>query len=99
MPKFDTLPLAEALQRTAKTPGVANEYAHFIRSVGAGQAGRLVLKPGETPRGVKVRLTRAAKLVPVTLTVNQVGEDIYFWPKDAVARRRGGRPRKVAQSV
>ncbi len=99
MPKFDTIPLVDAKRQTAKVTGVTDQYLGYIRSVGSGQAGRLSLQAGETALGVKIRLGKAAKAAEITLTVNQIGEDIYFWPKDADARRRGGRPRKVAQSV
>jgi len=99
VPKFDTIPLVDAMRQTAKGSTVVDQYLGYIRSVGAGQAGRLSLGAGETTRAVKIRLGKAAKVAQIVLTVNQIGEDIYFWPKDAVARRRGGRPRKVVQSV
>jgi hypothetical protein len=64
------------------------EYERYINAIG-GDVGELELEAGEQPRGIKVRLRRAA---------TRLGKDIETWDSDGrvyfrqVAKR--GRPRK-----
>ena len=66
------------------------EYENYINAIG-GDVGELELGDGEQPRGVKVRLRRAA---------TRLGKDIETWDADGrvyfrmVAKR--GRPRKAS---
>ncbi len=89
MPHFNTIPLDDA-KRTAGLAPTVSQYAGFVAKLGPGQAGHLTLVAGETMRGVKVRLTRAATAAGVRLTARSVGNDLYFW-RAAPVRRRGPR--------
>jgi hypothetical protein len=89
MPRFETLSLEEAKRRAAPPTPLAQQYRQYIMSLGPDQAGHLTLASGETMRGVRVRLARAARLAGKTLTVRAIGDDLYFWPAEPVKRRRG----------
>jgi hypothetical protein len=66
-------------------------YEDFVRQVEAGSAGELDLQAGETIRGVKVRLRRAASRIGAELQIWDANNKVYF-TKGA----RRGRPRRQA---
>ena len=66
-------------------------YEDFVRQVEAGNAGELELQPGETMRGVKVRLRRAATRVGVELQIWDANNKVYFTKGARRGRPRGRR--------
>ena len=94
MPNFQLVTVADALQRTnrALPNPVLQEYLGYLDRVGPGQAGKLVPSDGETPRTLRLRLTKAAKAAGKTLRVIRSGDEVYFWND---GKRRPGRRRKA----
>jgi hypothetical protein len=81
-----------AVRGTKAAREAQQEYEGFIRAINS-DVGELQLSAGERPRGVKVRLRRAA---------SRLGREIDIWEADGrvyfrLATRRG-RPRKAARS-
>jgi hypothetical protein len=79
-----------AVRGTKAAREAQQEYERFIQAVNS-DVGELQLSAGEKPRGVKVRLRRAA---------SRLGREIDIWEADGrvyfrLATRRG-RPRKMA---
>jgi hypothetical protein len=66
------------------------EYEGFVQSINS-DVGELVLSEGEQPRGVKVRLRRAANRLSREIEIWDANGRVYF----RVASKRG-RPRKSA---
>ena len=101
MPKFDLIPVEEAMMKSAtgKRAQMAQEYLGYIEQLKEGQAGRLQAAEGETVGAVRRRLGTAAKLAGKNLTIKRVGDEVYFWiAEEAAPRRRRGRPRKDARA-
>ena len=67
-------------------------YEEFVHQVESGDAGELELQPGETMRGVKVRLRRAASRLGVELQIWDANSKVYF-----TKGVRRGRPRRRAR--
>ncbi len=97
MPNFETVPLEEAMIKTAtgKRAQIIKEYVDYIEQLKGGRAGRLRASVGESVGAVRRRLGAAAKVTGKGLTIKRIGDDVYFWLKSRAqaARRRGGRPR------
>ena len=55
------------------------EYASYLAQLGEGQAGKLVLLPGESPPGVRRRLALAAKAAGKRIGTRREGDALYFW--------------------
>jgi hypothetical protein len=99
MPEFTTVSVQEAQLRTI--PGrqgqFINEYAHYIRQLSHGQAGKLSIGEGEKHTAVRRRLATTAKVMNVPLIIKRSGNDLYFWREDRGAEQprsgRGRRPR------
>ena len=77
---------------TKATREAQRQYEEFIQAISS-DVGELEMDTGENPRGVKVRLRRAA---------TRLGREIETWDADGrvyfrLATRRG-RPRKAARS-
>ncbi len=89
MPAFETIPLQEAMLKTAI--GTRAQLAQ-------GQAGKLQASEDEELTTVRRRLGDAARLAGKNLVIKRTGEDLYFWVASADeqrSRRRGRRPRAV----
>ena len=97
MPTFELISQQEALARTTtgKRAQVLQEYVGFIDQLKPGQAGTLRASEGETLGAVRRRLGAAARLQGKNLVIKRTADDVFFWLGEA--RRRRGRPRKVAQ--
>ena len=95
MPRFELLPLNEAVKKSAmdgKRGQVLAEYLRFIEQLEEGQAGRLQVGVGETVGAVRRRLGAAAKLASKSLVIKRVGQEVLFWSEPQGERKRG-RPR------
>ncbi len=101
MPKFDQVPLQEAMLRTSTgaRAQVIQEYLGYIEQLAEGQSGRLQLAEGESVATIRRRLGEAVKLSGKEITIRRSGDEIYFWvqPQESGARgRKGGRRRASA---
>ena len=99
MPKFELLPLNEAVMKSAQN---LQEYVGYIEQLGEGRAGRLQASDGERIGAIRRRLGAAAKLAGKDLVIKRVGEEILFWPEvteKAKPTGRRGRPRKGADGA
>lgn len=94
MPNFEQLTVADAVRRTTRPRAnpVLQEYREYLARVGPAEAGKLTPLEGETPRTLRVRLTRAARAAGQNLKVVRSGDITYFWRE---ARKRRGRPPKA----
>ena len=95
MPQFESVPLQEALSKTArpsKRAEIIQGYVGYISQLRPGKAGKLQAGDGETIGAIRRRLGEAAKLSGADLVIRRLGDQIYFWKRP----RRPGRPRKVA---
>ncbi len=94
MPKFDILPVSEAIARSSagRRREASEEYLGYIRALNSGQAGKLSVAADETTAAVRRRLGTAAKVLGKELVIKRIGHDIYFWIRDQQRRRRGRRP-------
>ena len=92
MPKFEMLPIDEALVKaaTGKRADLLREYIGYIEQTAEGQAGRLEPEEGETPTAVRRRLTAAAKVAGKELVVKRAGDVVYFWQGERGTRKRRG---------
>ena len=81
MPKFDTVPIDEAVRMTVsgRRSRIIREYLRYIDQLEPGQAGRLQPHKGETVQVVRRRLGNAAKLTDKNVIIKRVGEEIYIW--------------------
>ena len=93
MPTFGTLSLGEARANSAtgQRAALLQEYMVYILRAGAGQAGKLGPRHGETTQAVRRRLTAAAEVLGKDLQVRRSANAVYFWTPEAPRR---GRPRK-----
>ena len=97
MPQFETLPLEEAMLRSAtgRRAEITKEYLSYIEQLQEAQAGKLTVIEGETYPTLRRRLGTAAKLAAKDIVVRRAGDDLYFWaqPQERPRpRRRGRRP-------
>ncbi len=98
MPRFETVPVNEALVKTAsrQQAEILKEYLAYIEQLKRGEAGKLQAAEGETVKAVSRRLGTAAKLSGKDLVIKRTGDEVYFWVKERGTRR--GRPRRVASA-
>ncbi len=102
MPAFETIPLQEAMMKTAtgRRAQLAQEYLPYIQQLAEGQAGKLQASEDEKLSSVRRRLGDAARLAGKNLVIKRTGEDLYFWVEptgEQGPRRRGRRPRDVQE--
>ena len=91
MPRFETIPVAEAQLQSAtgKRAELLREYGGYLSAVAAGEAGKLQAGEGESPTAVRRRLGAAAKAVGKKVAIRRSGDTIYFWlPVGSTRRRR-----------
>ena len=93
MPKFELVPLQDAVAKTAtgKRAQITQEYLGYLNQVDGGQAGKLRASQEESAIAIRRRLGAAAKLAGKDLIIKRSGDDVFFW----VQARRRGRPRKT----
>ncbi|MBM3933517.1 MAG: hypothetical protein FJ319_04330 [SAR202 cluster bacterium] len=99
MPKFDLVPLQEAMTITAtgKRAQITHEYMGFINRLGSGEAGKLEANSSESVTAIRRRLGAAAKAAGKDIVIKRNGGSVFFWvqPKNKSGTgRRRGRPRK-----
>ena len=102
MPKFKSLPLAEAMVKSAtgKRAQITKEYMDYIEQLPSGQAGQLQAAAGESIAAVRRRLGAASRAASKDLVIKRVGEEIFFWVRPGgkgAPKRRRGRPAKSAR--
>lgn len=95
MPTFEIVSQPDAELKTAaeKRAKILSEYLSFIEQLKASQAGRLSASEGETIGAVRRRIGAAAKLAGKDLVIKRVGEEIFFWAKPGIGKRRGRSPK------
>ena len=96
MPQFESVPLQEALSKTArpsKRAEIIQGYIGYLSQLRSGKAGKLQAGDGETIGAIRRRLGEAAKLSGTELAIRRAGDELYFWKR---TQGRRGRPRKVA---
>ena len=92
MPKFEIVQLIEAQTKTSTGKSrVILECLDMIKQSDPGQAGKVIPDEGETTQAIKRRLSTAAKLAGINLTVKKADDGVYFW----VGKRGRGRPKKI----
>ena len=81
MPKFKTLPLSEAMVKSAtgKRAQLTKEYMEYIEQLPSGQAGQLEASDGESIAAVRRRLGAASRVAGKDLVIKRVGEELFFW--------------------
>ena len=95
MPQYESVPLQEALSKTArpsKRAEIIQDYVGYISQLRSGKAGKLQAGYGDTIGSIRRRLGEAAKLSGAELVIRRIGDEIYFWKQP---QGRWGRPRKV----
>ena len=102
MPKFKTLPLSEAMVKSAtgKRAQMTKEYMEYIEQLPSGQAGQLEASDGESIAAVRRRLGAASRVAGKDLVIKRVGEELFFWVRPGgkgATKRRRGRPAKSAR--
>lgn len=65
-------------RQTGRLAARMREYEKFVEGVPAGKVGKLVPSRGETPRGVALRVSRAAKRMNKTISTWVVDDMVYF---------------------
>jgi hypothetical protein len=79
--EFSVLKESEA-PRPARTPSALRtrmaEYERYVRSVKRNQAGRITPGPGESARGIALRVSRAGSRIDRPVKVWVVDEVVYF---------------------
>ena len=96
MPQFESVPLQEALSKTArpsKRAEIIQGNIGYPSQLRPGKAGKLQAGDGETIGAIRRRLGEAAKLSGPELAMRRVGDELYFWKR---TQGRRGRLRKVA---
>jgi hypothetical protein len=81
MAEFTVIKEAEAPRPARQTGRLATrmrEYEKFVEAVGSGKVGKLVPARGETPRGIALRISRAAKRQNKASETWVVDGTVYF---------------------
>ena len=81
MATFDVIPEKSAPRpRSAPSPFASrmNEYEGYVRGLRKGTIGQLRPGPSETPRGVSMRVSRAARRVGTTIETWTADGAVYF---------------------
>ena len=81
MATFSTIDAGKApanVRPTAKGHESMAKYDAFLRAVKKGQVGKLRPAAGESPRGLMVRVRRAAKRVGKSVDVWTASDAVYF---------------------
>ena len=81
MAEFSVIKEADAPRPARQTGRLAarmREYEKYVDSVPSGRVGKLTPSRGETPRGVALRVSRAAKRSGKAITTWVVDGVVYF---------------------
>ena len=81
MAKFKTITATEAPspeRRTGRMSGRMRLYDDYVSSVHKSEAGVLVPEDGETPRGITLRIQRAARRVEIPISSWVKDGKVYF---------------------
>lgn len=81
MAEFTVIKDTEAPRPARQTGRLAprmREYEKYVESVPAGRAGKLVPAPGETPRAIAMRISRAARRLGRSANTWVVDGVVYF---------------------
>lgn len=81
MAKFSKMPASQAPAPSKQTGRLAarmREYENYVKSVGADEVGQLVPEEGESPRGLVLRLARAAKRLNLNVETWIDDGKVYF---------------------
>ena len=65
-------------RQTGRLAARMREYEKYVDSVPAGKVGKLVPGRGESPRGIALRVSRAAKRAGKTINTWVVDDTVYF---------------------
>ncbi len=65
-------------RQTGRLAARMREYEKFVEGVPAGKVGKLTPARGETPRGVALRVSRAAKRMNRSINTWVVDDVVYF---------------------
>lgn len=79
--EFSVIKESEAPRPTRQTGRLAarmREYERFVEGVPSGKIGKLQPSRGETPRGVALRVSRAAKRMNKSINTWVVDDVVYF---------------------
>jgi len=68
------------IRQTGRLKARMREYEEFIEGVRKGEAGKLDPEPGETARGIALRISRAAKRKGIFIRTWVVDNSVYFEP-------------------
>lgn len=83
MAKFTKMSREKApnpVRQTGRLKARMHEYEDYVAGVKKGDAGRLEPEGGETPRGIALRISRAAKRMGVSIRTWVVDGAVYFEP-------------------
>ena len=81
MVKFTTIKAAAApgpMRQTGRLTARMRQYEDYVNSVKSDEAGRLAPEEGETPRGLALRVSRAAKRIGKTADTWVRDGSVYF---------------------
>lgn len=81
MAEFTVIKESEAPRPARQTGRLAarmREYERYIESVTPGKAGKLTPARGESPRGIALRISRAAKRLNKTVNTWVADGNVYF---------------------
>ena len=81
MAKFTKIARMDAPE-PSKTSGRVNvrmrQYEDYVQSIKVGDVGKLQIEGNETPRGIAMRLSRAARRTNVAIDTWTVDNSVYF---------------------
>lgn len=81
MAEFTVIKESEAphpARQTGRLAARMREYEKYVEGVSGGKVGKLVPGRGETPRGVALRVSRAAKRLHKSISTWVAEETVYF---------------------
>jgi hypothetical protein len=81
MAEFSVIKDTEAPRPARQTGRLAarmREYEKYVEQVPQGKAGKLVPAPGETPRSIAMRVSRAARRIGKNVNTWVVDGTVYF---------------------
>ena len=81
MAKFSTIKQSAApspMRQTGRLSARMRQYEDYVNSVKSDEAGKLTPEEGETPRGLALRISRAAKRVGKTADTWVRDGSVYF---------------------
>lgn len=81
MARFSKIARKEAPQparQSGRLSARMRQYEDYVKGLKSGEVGRLVPESGETPRGLALRISRAAKRINSKITTWVVDGAVYF---------------------